>query len=243
MRLRSTGRHARPRVHRRHGAPRRRRPALHQIAVIATRTLVLAGLAAVPVSAALRQPVPASAGAPVGGRGHVAAGSAAAGDDGPAGLLTSDHAEAVARASRSSGRGPLPAVAVPPSPCVRPNEGPLSSSFGIRWGQEHAGIDLAGPDGSPILAACDGVVTFVGPADGFGRLVTIAHPDGSVTAYGHMAQVLVAPGAVRAGQLIALEGSEGRSTGPHLHFEVRIGDRPVDPLPWLAAHSVSVASG
>ena len=159
------------------------------------------------------------------------------------GPLASDDRDDELRASRASNRAtisaPPPAAVPPPAPAwMRPDEGPISSSYGVRWGQLHAGVDLAGPYGSSILAAGDGIVTSAGPAAGYGNLITIAHPDGTVTAYGHMSQILVAAGPVQAGQPIALEGSEGHSTGPHLHFEVRIGDTTVDPVPWMAAHGV-----
>jgi murein DD-endopeptidase MepM/ murein hydrolase activator NlpD len=80
-----------------------------------------------------------------------------------------------------------------------------------------------------------------GPAGGYGNLVTVRHADGTVTAYGHMRVVTVAPGdAVGAGQLIAEVGSEGRSTGPHLHFEVRTPEGTRDPRPWFAERGVAL---
>ncbi|HEX5496273.1 MAG TPA: M23 family metallopeptidase [Mycobacteriales bacterium] len=127
---------------------------------------------------------------------------------------------------------------------VRPGTGYLSSCFCARWGTFHYGIDLAAPFGSPIYAAGDGVVIKAGPASGFGQWVVIQHADGDVTIYGHMEKFLVHIGErVQAGQLIALVGSEGESTGPHLHFEVHIGGldgRRVDPIPWLAARGVTI---
>jgi murein DD-endopeptidase MepM/ murein hydrolase activator NlpD len=159
-----------------------------------------------------------------------------------------DSASAPAADAVAPGAAPPPAPAVPPpapepppAPAwVRPDVGPLSSGFGYRWGALHAGIDLAGPYGSPIVAVGDGTVTFAGPSAGYGNLITIEHPDGTATAYGHMSKILVTGGPVHAGEEIALEGSEGHSTGPHLHFEVRIGGSPVDPIPWLAAHGVGM---
>jgi murein DD-endopeptidase MepM/ murein hydrolase activator NlpD len=120
----------------------------------------------------------------------------------------------------------------------------LTSTFAMRWGVMHWGIDLAGPVGTPEYAAADGVVLRAGPASGFGQAVWIQGADGDVTLYGHMEKLLVHEGqVVKAGDQIALMGSEGESTGPHLHFEVEQGgmDGPrTDPVPWLAARGVHV---
>jgi murein DD-endopeptidase MepM/ murein hydrolase activator NlpD len=125
---------------------------------------------------------------------------------------------------------------------VRPDVGPLSSGYGYRpsLGDFHPGIDLAGPYGSPIRAAADGRIIFAGPASGFGQEIRIAHAGGIVTVYGHMSRIIVSHGRVRAGEVIALEGSEGRSTGPHLHFEVWVHGQRVDPEAFLRAHGVRV---
>lgn len=127
---------------------------------------------------------------------------------------------------------------------VRPGTGYLSSCFCARWGTFHYGIDLAAPYGSPIYAAGDGVVIKAGPATGFGKWVVIQHANGDVTIYGHMEKFLVHIGErVQAGQLIALVGAEGESTGPHLHFEVHVGGldgRRVDPVQWLAERGVTI---
>ena len=127
---------------------------------------------------------------------------------------------------------------------VRPGTGYLSSCFCARWGTFHYGIDLAASYGAPIYAAGDGVVIKAGPASGFGKWVVIEHADGYVTVYGHMEKFLVTVGErVQAGQLIALVGAEGESTGPHLHFEVHangLDGRRVDPIPWLAARGVVI---
>jgi murein DD-endopeptidase MepM/ murein hydrolase activator NlpD len=115
---------------------------------------------------------------------------------------------------------------------VRPIEGaPVTSGFGNRWGRLHAGIDFAAPIGTPIYAASSGTVAAAGPASGYGQWVKIQHPGDVTTVYGHLSRWTVAVGqAVHRGQLIAYTGNEGRSTGPHLHFEVRPQDRPVDPV-------------
>ncbi|MEV0766515.1 M23 family metallopeptidase [Nocardia sp. NPDC050435] len=119
----------------------------------------------------------------------------------------------------------------------------ISDVFGSRGG-DHQGVDMAAAEDTPIYAAADGVVAEAGPASGFGQWIVLAHNiDGQVvgTVYGHMytSGVLVAAGdAVRAGQQIALAGSNGQSTGTHLHFEVWPGgryggQRPIDPMGWL----------
>jgi murein DD-endopeptidase MepM/ murein hydrolase activator NlpD len=114
----------------------------------------------------------------------------------------------------------------------------------MRWGAMHWGIDLAAPLGTPEHAAVDGVVLRSGPASGFGQAVYIQGADGDVTVYGHMEKLLVQAGqVVKAGDEIALMGSEGESTGSHLHFEVHQGsiEGPrTDPVPWLAARGVQV---
>lgn len=124
---------------------------------------------------------------------------------------------------------------------VRPNYGGLSSPFGRRWGRMHEGIDLAGGYGSQILAATSGTVIYAGPESGYGRVVKIVDWDGTQTWYGHMSSFLVHVGQhVTPGQPIALVGAAGDATGPHLHFEVRIGGAPVDPIPFLAARGVHI---
>ncbi len=118
----------------------------------------------------------------------------------------------------------------------------ISSGFGYRSdpinGQAamHAGLDFRGPIGSPIHAAADGKVTFVGTKSGYGRVVEISHGNGMLTRYAHMSAWRAQVGqSVEAGDVIGLIGSSGRSTGPHLHFEVRINDRAVNPRPFLEA--------
>ncbi|MDQ7910991.1 peptidoglycan DD-metalloendopeptidase family protein [Phytohabitans sp. ZYX-F-186] len=125
-----------------------------------------------------------------------------------------------------------------------PVEGRRTSPFGNRFDpfyhrwQLHAGVDIAAPMGKPIRAAADGVVTQSGWNGGYGNYTCINHGqyDGKrlSTCYAHQSKILVSTGQkVKAGQVIGLIGSTGASTGPHLHFEVRIGGRPVDPTPWL----------
>lgn len=139
---------------------------------------------------------------------------------------------------------PAKAVETPTSRWVRPSAGGQSSCFCMRWGAMHNGIDLAGPDGSPIVAVGDGVVTEAGPAAGFGMWVAIRHANGDYSIYGHMYRYYVTVGQhVRAGQHIADIGANGRSTGPHLHFEIARGSATgpyLDPAAWLAERGVEV---
>ena len=106
----------------------------------------------------------------------------------------------------------------------------------------HKGIDIANSIGTPILAVMDGTVISSGPASGFGNWIRIQHDDGSVSVYGHMSTLNVSVGErVTAGQHIAGMGSEGHSTGSHLHFEIHpTGNGAVDPAPWFAAHGISI---
>lgn len=121
--------------------------------------------------------------------------------------------------------------------------GLLSSKFGPRIDPftgkraQHKGIDIAGKEGSNILAVGDGVVIWSGKRSGFGNLVEIDHGDGYITRYGHNSKTLVNNGdKVSKGQVIALMGSTGRSTGPHVHIEVLHHGKPVDPAGYLASH-------
>jgi len=120
---------------------------------------------------------------------------------------------------------------------VLPVLGRLSSRFGHRADpfdgdhRMHRGVDIAAPAGTPIRAAEGGTVTLAAERSGYGRVVVVDHGDGSSALYAHCQDLHVSPGqAVRAGQPIATVGSTGRSTGPHLHFELRSGGEVVDPV-------------
>jgi murein DD-endopeptidase MepM/ murein hydrolase activator NlpD len=117
-----------------------------------------------------------------------------------------------------------------------PAEGVVTSHYGMRWGRMHEGIDIAAPIGTPILAAAAGVVTGAGWHEGYGNLVQIEHLDGSVTLYGHINRFLVTHGQqVKQGEQIAEMGNTGRSTGPHLHFEIHLPNKQVvDPQTMLS---------
>ena len=120
---------------------------------------------------------------------------------------------------------------------MMPVDGHITSYFGNRYHpilhftRFHAGLDIGAAWGSPIVAAADGRVVAAGWAGGYGREVQIAHGGGLLSLYGHMSEIVAAPGSfVRQGQVIGYVGSSGLSTGPHVHFEVRQGGTPVNPL-------------
>jgi len=119
---------------------------------------------------------------------------------------------------------------------IWPAEGVLTSGYGMRWGRLHAGIDIAAPIGTPIVAAAPGVVVTAGwNSGGYGYLVEIQHPDGSLTLYAHNNRILVREGQqVAQGEQIAEMGSTGFSTGPHLHFEIHpSGNGAANPMAFL----------
>jgi murein DD-endopeptidase MepM/ murein hydrolase activator NlpD len=120
---------------------------------------------------------------------------------------------------------------------IWPANGVFTSGYGWRWGRMHRGIDIAAPVGTPVVASASGVVISAGwNAGGYGNLVEIRHPDGAVTRYAHNQSISARVGAVvEQGELIAHMGSTGRSTGPHTHFEIRLGGQgAVDPMTLLA---------
>jgi murein DD-endopeptidase MepM/ murein hydrolase activator NlpD len=139
------------------------------------------------------------------------------------------------RSAQSSGVVvPGPTGAASAAGFVWPVHGILTSGFGWRWGRMHEGIDLAVPSGTPVVASASGTVVVAGWLGGYGNLVVIDHGNGMATAYGHNTSVTVGYGqTVAQGQLIAYSGSTGHSTGPHVHFEVRVNGSPVDPLGYL----------
>lgn len=115
-----------------------------------------------------------------------------------------------------------------------PTSGQITSGFGPRWGRMHEGLDIAAPTGRPITAAKSGKVIVAGWSGGYGNLVVIDHGGGLSTAYGHQSRIAVKVGEpVTQGALIGFVGSTGHSTGPHLHFEVRVNGAARDPLPYL----------
>ena len=127
------------------------------------------------------------------------------------------------------------------TPSVWPVVGNLESGFGGRRNpfggnsyEFHSGQDIDAAVGDPVVAGASGKVTFVGWQNGYGQLVVIDHGGGLTTRYGHLSHTDVAQGqTVERSQFIGRVGSTGRSTGPHLHYEIRINDEPVNPLPYL----------
>lgn len=122
-------------------------------------------------------------------------------------------------------------------PAIWPTTGVVTSPYGLRWGGTdfHPGIDIANDTGTPIVATADGIVVVAGwNAGGYGNMVDIDHGNGMMTRYGHASQVLVSAGQfVKRGQIIALMGSTGFSTGPHVHYEVHVNGQRVNPISYL----------
>jgi murein DD-endopeptidase MepM/ murein hydrolase activator NlpD len=117
---------------------------------------------------------------------------------------------------------------------IWPCDGVVVSGFGMRWGRMHEGIDIGCAYGTPNHAAASGTVIYAGWLGGYGNLVVVDHGNGLSTAYAHASSILVSVGqSVSQGQTVSLVGSTGHSTGPHLHFEVRVNGVAVDPLPYL----------
>ncbi len=134
-------------------------------------------------------------------------------------------------------------------PSLWPLNGQLLSPYGHRMdpfsgeGAYHAGVDIRGPVGAPVRATADGVVRLAGRLSGYGKLVIIDHGDGIQTYYAHLSNYTVVPGQeIRRGETVGTVGLTGRTTAPHLHYEVRIGGAPVNPSRYLrtsVAHAVS----
>jgi len=122
-----------------------------------------------------------------------------------------------------------------PGRLVWPLVGTITSRFGWRSSGFHHGVDIAGKIGDPIRAAASGEVSFTGYRPVYGRLVVVKHEDGGETLYAHLSQIHVSAGErVSRGQVIARVGNTGRSTGPHLHLELKYGDKNYDPLKYLS---------
>ncbi len=194
-------------------------------------------------------------------------GGESAGNGVRAGMFASALADAVAQSggigladerARSLGAAPsapapVPAPAAAPVPAATPApatadravvHGRITSGFGARLDPlrgapaVHRGVDLGAPEGTPIRAPAPGVVRSAGERGGYGNAVEIDHGGGLVTIYGHASELLVSAGdRVAAGQEIARVGASGRATGPHLHFEVRLGGRAVDPTRALKTYA------
>ena len=129
-------------------------------------------------------------------------------------------------------------IAAQKAPFASPLRDPFrfTSGFGYRWGRLHAGTDFAAPHGTPIYSTADGVVVHAGWQSGYGRLVKIQHEFGIETRYAHQSKIRVKVGQrVSRGDRIGDMGNTGRSTGTHLHYEVRVGGKPVNPMIYIKA--------
>jgi murein DD-endopeptidase MepM/ murein hydrolase activator NlpD len=149
-------------------------------------------------------------------------------------------ARTTARAVLPPIRAQAPAAQRPLASALRrgffrwPARGVITSRFGMRWRRHHNGVDIASPRGTPIYAARGGLVSFAGWYYGYGLTVIIDHGAGIISIYGHASSLLVRGGqGVSAGQQIARVGCTGSCTGSHVHFEVRVNGRPVNPLRYL----------
>ena len=129
------------------------------------------------------------------------------------------------------------------TPTIKPTNGWVTSGFGYRISPYtntpafHQGLDIAAPHGTPVRATGSGVVTFTGYDAGYGKLVSIDHGYGILTRYGHNAEIFVVMGQrVKRGDVIATVGNTGRSTGPHLHYEVRLNSIPINPRNYILSN-------
>ncbi|HEX2700978.1 MAG TPA: peptidoglycan DD-metalloendopeptidase family protein [Acidimicrobiales bacterium] len=138
------------------------------------------------------------------------------------------------RASRGDAVDPGPDGRISGAGLSWPIRGPVTSGFGTRWGRLHAGIDIGAGTGTPIRAAKAGDVIFAGVMSGYGNVVIIDHGGGLSTLYAHQSRLGTSDGtSVAQGDVIGYVGSTGHSTGPHLHFETRVGGSPQNPMRYL----------
>lgn len=138
------------------------------------------------------------------------------------------------RASGGAGGGSAGPIRRGSGGLIWPVNGPVSSPFGMRWGRLHAGVDIPVPVGTPVRASQTGRVIIAGPTGGYGNYLCIAHGGSMSTCYAHNDSIGVSQGqSVKQGQIVARSGNTGNSTGPHMHFEVRINGSPVDPMGYL----------
>lgn len=116
---------------------------------------------------------------------------------------------------------------------IWPIDGPITSGFGPRWGGMHEGIDISAPTGTPIRAAGSGSIVLAAYSGGYGNYTCISHGGGLSTCYAHQSGFARTSGSISQGSILGYVGSTGHSTGPHLHFEVRVNGQAVDPLGYL----------
>lgn len=115
-----------------------------------------------------------------------------------------------------------------------PSRGSITSNYGARWGKVHKGIDIAGNIGDPIKAALDGKVIEAYYSSSYGNVITIEHGNGIQTLYAHCSKLLAKEGQeVKRGDIIAKIGNTGRSTGPHLHFELKVNGSAINPIKYI----------
>ena len=133
------------------------------------------------------------------------------------------------------GGGVLPAgpIRAGSGELIWPVDGPITSGFGSRWGRFHEGIDISAPTGTPIRAAKSGTVVLAAYTGGYGNYTCVSHGGGLSTCYGHQSSFARTSGSISQGSILGYVGSTGHSTGPHLHFEVRVNGQAVDPLGYL----------
>jgi murein DD-endopeptidase MepM/ murein hydrolase activator NlpD len=172
--------------------------------------------------------------------------AAQAGDEGQDSQFATLHAAWVNIDGATGNKPETPRSSIPSREPVESMA--LTSSFGVRNDpfngrrRMHQGIDVPGPLGTPIYATADGIVERAEWANGYGNLIELNHGNGMQTRYGHLAKIIAQPNErVRRGQLIALMGSTGRSTGSHLHYEVRIAGAAVDPSPYIRSTNYELA--
>jgi murein DD-endopeptidase MepM/ murein hydrolase activator NlpD len=148
--------------------------------------------------------------------------------------LEAEQAKVQARIASVSGSRSAGPIKRGTGRLIWPANGPVSSPFGMRWGRLHAGIDVPLSVGTPLRAADGGRVLIAGFTGGYGNYTCIQHSGSLSTCYAHQTSIGVSVGStVSQGQVIGQSGNTGNSTGPHLHFEVRVNGSPVDPMGYL----------
>ncbi|MGI5212099.1 M23 family metallopeptidase [Plantactinospora sp. CA-290183] len=154
-----------------------------------------------------------------------------------------DRAADADRASRAEDRGSLEStLADAPDVWLLPLEDyDFTAPYGMRWNELHAGVDLAAPEGAPYVAVHSGTVTKAGWFGGYGYCVIVTHADGTESVYGHSSKLLVTEGQeVKAGDQLGLVGMTGYSYGTHLHLELHVDGKPIDPIPYLQERGVDL---
>jgi murein DD-endopeptidase MepM/ murein hydrolase activator NlpD len=152
----------------------------------------------------------------------------------PSQVKSQKRASSTPKNTQNKSSKPIVATEKPHSKFAWPMKGVVTSPFGKRWGRMHEGIDIGAPKGTPVYASAAGKVIFAGNRGAYGKVIIIQHPGNWFTVYAHNSKIVVSQGeTVKQGQLISKEGQTGRATGPHLHFEIRKGAKPLNPLSFL----------